>query len=163
MTDDIAIRHPTVDDGAALWHLIGELDGLERNTCYAYLLLCSHFAGSSLVAERNGALVGCVLGYRPPSQPDAAFVWQIGVHSDARGTGLGTRLLSEFMNLPAHRECQFLEATVGTTNQASRALFRGFARKRGVPCEEGPGYPAALFAPASHEDEDRFRIGPLRS
>lgn len=163
MTADFTLRHPTARDAAPLWRLIGELDGLERNTCYAYALLCSHFAAGSLLAVRDDRLAGFVLGYQPPSQPDAMFVWQIGVHADARGHGLASRLLERFTELPIYRDCSFLEATVGTTNEASRALFRGFARKRGVPCEEGPGFPAALFAPEPHEDEDRFRIGPLRS
>jgi L-2,4-diaminobutyric acid acetyltransferase len=127
------------------------------------VLLCTHFAAGSLVAVRDGELVGCVLGYRPPTRPDAMFVWQIGVHADARGCGLATELLARFSELPIYRECRFLEATVGTSNQASRALFRGFARERDAPCEEGPGFPAALFAAKSHEDEDLFRIGPLRS
>ena len=163
MSGDFELRHPTERDAATLWRLLGELDGLERNTCYAYVLLCSHFASGSLVAVREGRILGFVLGYRPPSRPDAMFVWQIGVHGDARGHGLATQLLERFTELPLYRECSFLEATVGTTNAASRALFRGFARKRGVPCAEGPGFPAALFAPESHEDEDLFRIGPLWS
>lgn len=158
---EITLRPPTELDAAPLWNLIAEVGGLERNTCYAYLLLCTHFASSSLVATRDTRLVGFVLGYRPPSHPDSMFVWQVGVHPDARGHGLATRLLEAFAELPAHRECRFLEATVGTSNEGSRALFRGFAHRRGLPCEEGPGFGAALFASANHEDEDLFRIGPL--
>jgi len=163
VTTDIEIRHPLETDAAPLWQLIGEMGGLERNTCYAYVLLCTHFAAGSLVAVQDGQLVGCVLGYLPPSQPDAMFVWQIGVRAEARGHGLATKLLDRFSGLPTYEECRFLETTVATTNQASRALFRGFARRCGVPCEEGPGFPAVLFLPESHEDEDLFRIGPLRS
>jgi L-2,4-diaminobutyric acid acetyltransferase len=160
-SDEITFRNPTASDGAAIYDLIAEIGGLERNTCYAYLLLCSHFASGGVVAESGGRLVGFVLGYRPPSRPDAMFVWQVGVHPDMRGRGLATRLLGEFIGLDAYRECSYLEATVGTGNAASRALFSRFAAKRDLPCEIGPGYPSALFASPHHEDEDLFRIGPV--
>lgn len=165
MSSELRYRNPTAADGAAVYELIGEIGTLERNSCYAYLLLCSHFAPGAVVAEVGERLVGFVLGYRPPSRPDACFVWQVGVHPDMRGRGLATELLSRFVALPAYRECRYLEATVGASNQASRALFSRFANKRGVPCEIGPGFPGALFAPdnhgLAHEDEDLFRIGPL--
>lgn len=161
MTATITLGTATVEDGEPIWRLVGELQGLEQNTCYAYLLLCSHFGDGCVVARRGANIVGFVLGYRPPSRPDAMFVWQVGVHPEARGQGLGTRLLDHFTHLPAYRDCTFLEATVGTSNTASQALFRGFASKREVPCEEGPGFPAALFGDGGHEDEDLFRIGPL--
>lgn len=160
----MVIRQPTARDGAAVHRLIAEVGDLEQNTCYAYLLLCSHFASTSLVAEDGGRLLGCVLGYRPPSSPDAMFVWQVGVHPDARGRGLGTSLLTSFVAQPAFEGARFLEATVGTSNTASRALFERFAARLEVPCSISTGYPAALFGEgASHEDEDLFRIGPIRS
>jgi L-2,4-diaminobutyric acid acetyltransferase len=165
VSDDLSFRNPTVEDGAAIYELIAEIGALERNTCYAYLLLCSHFAPGAVVAERGGRVVGFVLGYRPPSRPEACFVWQVGVHPDMRGRGLATELLSQFAALPAYRECRYLEATVGTDNAASRALFSRFAEKRGFACEIGPGFPGALFATdentRTHADEDLFRIGPL--
>ena len=89
------------------------------------------------------------------------FVWQVGVHPKLRGHGLAGALLSRFSELPEYRECRFLEATVGSDNQASQALFKGFARQRGLACAISTGYPAHLF-PEPHENEDLYRIGPLR-
>jgi L-2,4-diaminobutyric acid acetyltransferase len=159
--NDIQFRTPEARDASPIHTLVGRLDGLEQNTCYAYALLCSHFAATSVVAERHGTIVGFNLGYLPPSRPDAIFVWQIGVAPEARGIGLGTKLLNAMVALPAAADTRYLEATVATGNNASKALFTGFARKRGVACEIGPGYPAELFLPEIHESEDLFRIGPL--
>lgn len=154
------LRAPTAHDAAPLWRLLGRTGQLERNSNYAYVLLCTHFAGTCVVAERGGELAGFVLAYRPPSAPDELFVWQVGVAPEARGAGLGGRLLDAALALPACAGVRFLTATVSPHNAASRRLFAALARRRGVPCEIGPGYPAALFAEA-HEDEDLFRIGPL--
>lgn len=141
--------------------LVEACGGLEPNTCYAYLLLCTHFADTCMVAERDGALVGFVAAYRPPPRPDALFVWQVGVHPDARRIGLAGRLLEQAAGDPKETGVRFLEATVGETNAASQRLFRGFARTRGVGCEVGPGFTPEHFAPHEHESEHYYRIGPL--
>jgi L-2,4-diaminobutyric acid acetyltransferase len=156
----VTLRPPRASDGAAIWNLLPEIGNLERNSAYAYLLLCSHFSPTGIVAERDGAVAGFVLGYRPPSDPSAMFVWQVGVAPTARGSGLGGRMLDAVLASPACADVRYLTATVSPDNAASLALFRGFAKRHGVPCEEGPGYPAALF-PISHPDEDLLRIGPL--
>ncbi|PRQ03005.1 L-2,4-diaminobutyric acid acetyltransferase [Enhygromyxa salina] len=159
---ELSLRRPRVADGAAIWALVRESGVLEPNTCYAYLLLSTHFAGTCVVAERDGELVGFALGYRPPTRPEAVFVWQIGVRADARGAGLGKRLLHQLVELPDAADATFLEATVGTSNQASARLFLGFARERGVACERAPGFESADFGPLEHEPEPLYRIGPLR-
>lgn len=160
MSDLVTLRAPVVADAAAIWKLLPEVGNLERNSAYAYLLLCSHFAGTSVVAEREQQLAGFVLAYRPPSEPTSLFVWQVGVAPAARGSGLGTRMLDGALAREACAGVTHLTATVSPDNEASLALFRGFARRHGVACEIGTGFSASLF-PAPHPDEDLLRIGPL--
>ena len=158
--EELEFRNPRAVDATPIWHLIEKIGGLERNTSYAYLLLCSHFAGGSLVATYNENPVGFVLGYRVPSAKDTMFVWQVGVAPELRGQGLAGALLSRFVELPEYRTCRFLEATVAPGNEASQALFQGFARRRDLPCSRSAGFPSNLFPPP-HDDEDLYRIGPL--
>lgn len=161
MSDSRMILRPArPDDAAAIWRALPDIGNLERNSAYAYLLLCSHFAETSLVAEQGGEVAGFVLGYRPPVQPTAMFVWQVGVAPQARGHGLAGRMLDAVLALPGCRDVKYLTATVSPDNAASLALFRGFARRHGVPCEEAPCFPGKLF-PEPHPDENLLRIGPL--
>lgn len=157
---EIATRTPIVTDGLEIWRLVSRMGGLELNSCYAYVLLCSHFAETCLVAERAGKLVGFVAAYRPPSHPTDLFVWQVGVAPEARGLGVGSRLLDVLIDRPAAWGARFLTATVSPDNAASLRLFNGFATRRQIPFQVSTGYPAALFA-ESHADEDLVRIGPL--
>jgi L-2,4-diaminobutyric acid acetyltransferase len=156
---ELILRAPRAEDGLAVWRLIEEVGTLERNTAYAYVLLCTHFSDSCVVAEADGRLAGVVLAYRPPHRDDTLFVWQVGVHASMRGRGLGRRLLEAAVSRTGVR---WLEATVAPSNEASHHLFTGFARARGVACHIGPGFGAELFAPG-HEAEALFHIGPLET
>jgi L-2,4-diaminobutyric acid acetyltransferase len=159
--DEVTLRRPDVRDAAAIWRLVRRSGALDVNSPYAYLLLTSHFADTSIVAEWGGDVVGFVAAYRPPSRLESLFVWQVAVDAAARGHGLGTRLLDGALATEAAAECRYLEATVTPSNASSWALFRGVARRRGVPGRQETGFEAALFPDGGHEDEILVRIGPL--
>ena len=81
----IRFRAATPDDGAAIWRLVQATGTLELNSAYFYLLFATDFGDTCLVAERDGRMVGAVVGYHPPRHPDTAFVWQVGVLPEMRG------------------------------------------------------------------------------
>ncbi|HET7649992.1 MAG TPA: diaminobutyrate acetyltransferase [Gammaproteobacteria bacterium] len=154
------IRTPAREDGAAVWQLVGETGGLEQNSAYAYLLLCTHFHDTCVVADRDGELLGCVLAYRPPREPGSLFVWQVGVAPAARGQGLGGEMLDAAVKLPACRNVQFITASVAADNRASRGLFAAFARRHNASIAEQEFLPADCF-PHTHAAEPLLKIGPL--
>lgn len=155
------LRSPTSADGAAIHELVKATRLLEPNTCYAYLLLASHFAETCVVATQEDRLLGVVVAYRPPTDPHALFVWQVGVHPDAQGQGLARSLLHAVLDRPACHDVRWLTATVAPSNVASDRLFRRFARDRGVDVRLEPGFVSSDFGAANHEDEPLYRIGPL--
>ncbi len=160
--DDIVLRRPALHDGAAIHALISQSPPLDLNSTYAYLLLCHHFRDTCVVAEINGKIVGFISGYLPPAQPDTFFVWQVAVHSDARGRGLGTSMLRYLLQPQDTGHIQYLDTTVSPSNQASRAMFARLARDLGAVLSEQPLFPKALFGKgAGHEDEMLLRIGPF--
>lgn len=156
----ISFRAANRNDGANLWRLVHSAGTLELNSAYFYLLFASDFGDSCLVAEQDDRIVGVVIGYRPPRDPEAAFVWQIGLGPDMQGQGLGTRMLSEWLALAGNRDARWLTATVAEDNEPSRRLFTGFARRLGVDCAISEHFTTAMF-PQPHPAEQLFRIGPL--
>ena len=161
--EDLFLRPPCPGDGSAVWQLARDSASLDLNSPYCYLLLCSHFADTSLVAEQNGDIVGFVLAYRPPKRWESIFVWQIAVAASHRGVGLARRLLEALVEQPAVRDVRQLEATVTPSNPASRRLFLRFAERFSAPVREQEGFAAELFPTTSkaHEPEILLRIGPL--
>lgn len=159
--DGIAFRAPEARDGMRIWALVREAGVLEQNSAYCYLLLCTHFAANGIVAEHDGELVGFVTAYRPPSDPEAVFVWQVGVAPAGRGRGLGTRLLNRLVEQPGNRDARCLTATVDPDNTPSNRLFAAFARAQGARLTREPGFGSKLFPPG-HAPEPLLRIGPLR-
>ena len=158
--DDILFRSATARDGAAIWQLVRDAGALELNSAYFYLVFAMDFGDTCLIAERDGETVGAVVGYRPPREPEAAFVWQIGVAASQRGRGLGKTLLQRWLELPGVRDARWLTATISDDNEPSKRLFKAVARDLGVGCEVLPHFTEDMF-PVDHPAEPLYRIGPL--
>jgi len=160
----VEIRAPSAADAAAIWDLVQATPALDGNSPYAYLLLCSHFADTGLVAYRpGGELAGFLLGYARPDVGSTAFVWQVAVAESARGQRLASRLLDAWFARCARRsDLRYLEATVTPSNEPSRALFESFADRHAAPLREAVAFSKALFPDeACHEEEISMRIGPI--
>jgi L-2,4-diaminobutyric acid acetyltransferase len=159
----VSMRPPRAEDGPAVTALIGACPPLDPNSAYCNLLQCTHFAGTCVVAERNGQMVGWISGHRPPSDPSRFFVWQVAVHETARGEGLAGRMLDELLARPAARGVTHLVSTVTQDNAASWALFGGFARRRGLPLVRTPHFERDVHFAGAHDTEWQAEIGPFPS
>ncbi|WP_348762333.1 diaminobutyrate acetyltransferase [uncultured Salinisphaera sp.] len=161
-------RPPGKEDGAGILKLVHQLGVLDINSAYAYMLIGEHHAGTSVVAEIDGELVGFISAYLLPADPETVFVWQVGVAKAGRGKGLATRMLVEILKRPACADVRYLDTTIGPTNEPSQALFRGLARRLDTGMEENELFSAELFDAFDegephdpHEPEILFRIGPF--
>jgi len=162
VSNRVQFRVPTPGDGHLMWTLAGACPPVEQNTCYAYLLLCTHFSETCVFAECGGASAGYVAAYVLPGSPSVLFVWQIGVHESLRGAGVGKKMLAELLLRPACARVEFLETTVSSGNCASQRMFRGLARDLDCSCTEHEFFRSSDFGNSSHEEENLIRIGPIR-
>ena len=165
----LRLREPCLEDGAALHALIRACPPLDVNSAYAYFLLCDHFRQTSVVAEdENGRILGAITAYVRPDDPETLFVWQVASHADARGQGLGKRMLGAVADRPAAAGCTRLQTTIGPTNAASRGLFASWAESRGLSVREESylepdHFEAGDGEGAGHEAECLFTIQPLHA
>lgn len=154
------LDHPTPSDGPALHEVATLAGGLDVNTRYAYVLWARDFARTSVIARRDGAVVGAITGYRRPEDADTLFVWQVAVHPSARRAGVARSMLAWLAARHVERGGRWVEATVTPSNTASRRLFVGFADAASVPARWTPLFGADDLG-AGHEPEELVRIGPL--
>ncbi|MGK8512937.1 diaminobutyrate acetyltransferase [Nocardia asiatica] len=155
----VVLRTPRLGDGAAMWRIAKESAVLDVNSSYAYLMWCRDFAGTSVVAEADGRVVGYVIGFVRPQAPDTVFVWQIAVDRAQRGRGIGAELLHTLLNSVAAQGVSVLETTISPDNAGSIALFASVAREREADLTKRPLFDAGVF-PDSHAPEDLYRIAP---
>lgn len=154
-------RKPLAADGPAITALIAACPPLDRNSRYCNLLQCDHFADHCIVAEEAGRIVGWVSGYRPPSESEAFFVWQVAVATEGRGKQLASRMISALFARPAQDGVTHLITTITDDNQASWALFRGLARDWKAPLRRSAHFVRETHFAGAHATEFLARIGPI--
>jgi L-2,4-diaminobutyric acid acetyltransferase len=159
------LRPPHGSDAIAIRDLAAETGVLDLNSTYAYLLLATDFAETSIVAEVDGRLHGFITGYQPPPRPDVLFVWQVAVAPGTQRGGLAAAMLDNLVRRVRgdHGGRPLtVEATVSPGNASSRAFFGAFAGRHGVPLNEVAHFTADQLDPdLAHEDEPLLRIGPI--
>jgi L-2,4-diaminobutyric acid acetyltransferase len=157
----LIFRQPCSEDGPRISRLIADSPPLDTNSAYCNLLQCSDFAGTCIVAERDGSIVGWISAYRPPSAPERLFVWQVAVDPSARGEGLGGRMLDALLARPAAAGATMLTTTITVENTASWRLFVAFARRHGAELTKAPRFERDLHFGGAHDTEWEARIAPL--
>lgn len=145
----------------AVFSLISSCPPLDTNSSYCNLLQCSHFANTSVAAEKAGHLVGFISGYIIPDRPDTLFIWQVAVSEQARGLGLASRMLEHILNRSHSTSIQYLETTITQDNEASWALFKRLSRSYNANFTSSTWMDRDKHFEGLHDSEELVRIGPL--
>lgn len=157
----IRIRAPRPPDGPAVHALIDACPPLDTNSLYCNLLQCTHFAGTSALAEQGGSVVGWVSGYRRPDRPDTLFIWQVAIAASARGSGIARRLVLDILARLQCRGVRFISTTITAANTPSWALFESLARTLSANGRRRVLFDRAGHFNGAHETEHEFLIGPF--
>ncbi|WP_432653696.1 diaminobutyrate acetyltransferase [Sphingosinicella terrae] len=152
---------PRAEDGPHVTALIAASPPLDINSAYCNLLQCTDFRETCVLAESGGRPIGWVSAYRPPADRDRLFVWQVAVHPDARGLGLGLRMLEALLERPASAGARSLVTTITRDNQASWRLFEALARRLGATIDSSPRFDRAAHFGGAHATEWEVRVAPL--
>jgi L-2,4-diaminobutyric acid acetyltransferase len=157
----LQFRLPDASDAAQMWQ-IAEESGLDLNSQYSYLMIAEFFSSTSIVAESDGEVAGFVSGFCLPESPAELFVWQIAVKNAWQGNRVGSRMLDELAGRHRKDGGRFIAATINPSNEASQRTFKSLARRLGTECEVSSLFGTELFDGDEHEEEELYRIGPIR-
>ncbi|HEX4918502.1 MAG TPA: diaminobutyrate acetyltransferase [Limnobacter sp.] len=126
---DVVLRHPALEDATAIVDLVGACRPLDLNSHYLYLLQCSHFADTCVLAACHGQPIAWASGYVLPKQSDVLFIWQVAVGEQARGQGMGKRLIEWLVD--RHPGIRKIHTSITPDNAASWGLFKSLAQDWG--------------------------------
>ena len=157
----ILFRLPEKKDAQAVRRLIEDSPPLDLNSLYCYLLLCTHFAPTSVIAEYHQEVCGFVSAYIRPDQKDTLFVWQVAVQRDFRGKAIAKGMLLSCLQRAHLSSLRYLETTVNPSNSSSNALFSSLAEFLNAGLAKSALFSADDFGKTSHEEEILYRIGPF--
>src|SRR5579862_7734088 len=82
-------------------------------------LFFEHFTETSFAAERDGELVGFLVGFLSQSRPGEAYIHFVGVHPAERGRGLGRQLYQRFFAAARARGATLVRAVTAPVNHGS--------------------------------------------
>jgi ribosomal protein S18 acetylase RimI-like enzyme len=119
-------------------------------------LFFEHFTDTSFAAERDGELVGFLVGFLSQSHPGEAYIHFVGVHPAERGHGLGRQLYQHFCAAVRARGASLVRAVTAPVNHGSVSFHQqlGFAIEPGDA--EADGVPVATGYDGHGQDRVRF-------
>lgn len=88
-----------------------------------------HFTETSFVAERDGIMVGFLVGFFSQTHADEAYIHFVGVRPDCRRAGVGRALYETFFEAARHGGRGVVRCVTSPVNKSSVAfhLRMGFA------------------------------------
>ncbi|NEO10453.1 MULTISPECIES: diaminobutyrate acetyltransferase [unclassified Moorena] len=158
----ITYRHPRLEDGLEVYHLIKKCPPLDVNSQYYYYLICSDFKNTCVVAEYEQKIIGFISGYLKPENSKCLFIWQVAVAEKARGRKVATNMLKWLTKQPNFSDIQSLETTISPANKLSQNLFMGFAEENKANCQTNSFLDVYHFDTESHAPEILYKIFPLK-
>jgi L-2,4-diaminobutyric acid acetyltransferase len=160
-SQEIELRVPTLEDGMSVFRLIKRCPPLDTNSSYCNILQTSHFASTSVAAERGGQVVGFISGYILPDRPDTLFIWQVAVDGEARGIGLASKMLINLLARSACKKVSYLETTITQNNVPSWSLFKALGEKLSADLQSSIWLEKEAHFDGEHDSEALVRIGPF--
>ena len=159
----IHFRIPTLEDSPSVYELVERCKPLDLNSRYCYMLICTHFRHTSIVAEKDGRIEGMVSGYLDPDRPEILFVWQVAVDASLRGRGVARSMLRMLLSRKNLQHITMIDTTISPSNRASQNLFKRLASELQCSLEVKPFFRRELFGGEAHEDEECYRVGPFKN
>ena len=158
---ELSLSKPDSQDGNEVHQLVARCKPLDENSVYCNLLQCDHFADSSIIAKKEGHVVGFVSGYVLPKQPTTLFVWQVAVDERQRGTGLASKMLNSLLERPELAGITHLETTITADNEGSWALFTRLANTLETTLSKRAYYTSEAHFKGEHDTEWLVSVGPF--
>ena len=137
--DDLTIRNVEPSDYQRVISVLNDWWGGRNMSDMLPKLFFVHFRSTSFVAEREGKIVGFLIGFLSQTFPDQAYIHFAGVHPDYRRKRLAEKLYKHFFEIVREHGCKIVRSVTSPVNKCSIAfhLRIGFSIEPGDMLVEG--------------------------
>jgi ribosomal protein S18 acetylase RimI-like enzyme len=119
-------------------------------------LFFDHFSNSSFIAEKDGEIIGFLIGFLSQSHADESYIHFVGVHPDFRNQNIGKELYNKFFYVAKQNGRKIVRCVTSPVNKVSIAyhtkmgfqIEKGDKRLEGVEVHtgyDGPNQNRVLF------------------
>ncbi|MFJ8519535.1 GNAT family N-acetyltransferase [Lysinibacillus xylanilyticus] len=117
-------------------------------------LFFDHFTQTSFVAEKDGKLVGFLIGFLSQTHPNEAYIHFVGVHPEYRKHNIGKHLYNKFFNAVKQNNRSVVRCVTSPVNKVSIA----YHTKMGFEIEDGDRIVDGLSINTDYDGEDQDRV-----
>ena len=133
MAQNITIRKAKPSDHADVIAALKGWWGGRDLTAMLPKLFLNHFNDTSFVIQKEGQMIGFLIGFLSPALENEAYVHFMGIHPDFRGQGLGKTIYERFFKICRRQNRTIVRACTSPVNKGSVA----FHQKIGFRVESG--------------------------
>ncbi|KUJ76214.1 hypothetical protein AVO45_12940 [Ruegeria marisrubri] len=153
-----AMRAPTAEDGKTIAALAQRAEQEVVGELLGALAEVGDFGETSIIAELNGEVVGAVLAYVLPYDPQTLFIWQVTVAEGEEGKGLASLMLGQLMRRDACADVTRVQTAIPSSDEHAWTLFRRFAHWQRTRMDIQPFVTQALKPHRRHENDNLVTI-----
>ncbi|WP_449619530.1 GNAT family N-acetyltransferase [Robertmurraya sp. Marseille-Q9965] len=117
-------------------------------------LFFEHFRNTSFIAERDGVIVGFLIGFLSQSYANEAYIHFIGVHPDYRKNNIGKELYEKFFHVVKQSGCSVVRCVTSPVNKGSIA----YHMKMGFEIEAGDKEVGDVFVNTNYDGPNQDRV-----
>lgn len=148
------IRSVAGSDYYALSPLINDWWGGRQMSDMLPKLFFDHFSNTSFVAERDGEIVGFLIGFLSQSHNNEGYIHFVGVHPDYRKHSIGMHLYNKFFNVVKQNGRNIVRCVTSPVNKVSIA----FHTKMGFEIEEGDNKIGGISVNTDYDGLNQDRV-----
>lgn len=117
-------------------------------------LFFDHFTQTSFVAEKDGKLVGFLIGFLSQTHLNEAYIHFVGVHPEYRKHNIGKHLYNKFFNVIKQNNRSIVRCVTSPVNKGSIA----YHTKMGFEIENGDKIVEDLSINSGYDGPNQDRV-----
>lgn len=117
-------------------------------------LFFDHFTQTSFIAEKDGKLVGFLIGFLSQTHSNEAYIHFVGVHPEYRKHHIGKHLYNKFFNVVKQNNRSIVRCVTSPVNKVSIA----YHTKMGFEIEDGDRIIEGLSLNTDYDGPNQDRV-----